>query len=230
MYFHQDVPTCGLDVGRACGCVSLANSITLMGFPRIAPAVIIATAKALSAFDSSGLSPESLHRLCARMGDLHGFTADLLHPCSVGALAPGMLMYVRSIALLNAQGGTMYEDADHDSHIVMVESVDGDIVVINPDRRRSGGGFVADRWGRMTIATGQLGDVWCSSRADGTHTSCAAVAIRRIATERISQIEQPSVKPGQAEQTQAVPSPFVKNKRPKKRTGKKSTKPEDESS
>jgi hypothetical protein len=117
--------------------------------------------------------------LSARMIGERNFKTELLQPCSAEALAPGMLMYVGSVALLNAQGGLAYEVPEQDSHIVMVESVeqDGVIVVINPDRRRCGVGFIADKWGRMKIAPGQLGDVWCTSRLDGTHTSCAAVRI-----------------------------------------------------
>jgi hypothetical protein len=90
-------------------------------------------------------------------------------------------MYVKSIPLLNAQGGVAYEDAEQDSHVVMVEAIqpDGVIVVINPDRRRSGKGFTADKWGRMTIGPDQLADVWCTTRVDGTHTKFAAVAIAR---------------------------------------------------
>ena len=182
MYFSQNVATCGADVEKACGCVSLANAIVLFGMERIEPAVIIANAKNMSAFDSTGLAPESLRLLCVRMG-LH---ADLVQPCSASALAPGMLMYVRSIGLLNSQGGVTYENSVQDSHIVMVETIqpDGVIVVINPDRRRCGKGFTTDKWGRMTIAPGQLADVWRTSRVNGAHTSCAVVATARSVIDK----------------------------------------------
>ncbi len=68
----------------------------------------------------------------------------------------------------------------------MVEAIkpDGVIVVINPDRRRCGKGFTTDKWGRMTIAPGQLADVWRTSRVNGTHTSCAVVATARSAIDK----------------------------------------------
>ena len=71
-------------------------------------------------------------------------------------------MYVSSIALKNAQGGVQYEDAEYDSHVVMVESIESTgIVVINPDCRKSGRGFRHDIWGRMRISHLHLDKVGC---------------------------------------------------------------------
>ena len=123
-----------------------------------------------------GLSPSSLRDLCIFMCGPMGYSVELVHDCK---LAPGMLMYVRSVALLNEQGGVQFEDSEHDSHIVLVEALldDGTVVVINPDRRRNGKGFVSDKWGRMKISPASLGSVWQSARADGTYTERAAVSI-----------------------------------------------------
>ena len=75
-----------------------------------------------------------------------------------------------------------FEDSEHDSHIVLVEAIsdDGTVVVINPDRRRNGKGFVSDKWGRMKISPASLGSVWQSARADGTYTVRAAISIKTI--------------------------------------------------
>ena len=177
MYYSQDEETCGASVDLACGAVSLANAMILLGSPNPpTPLEVITTGTELKSFDLCGLSPSSLQDLCKHICGPMGYSVELVHNCK---LAPGMLMYVRSVALLNEQGGVQFEDSEHDSHIVLVEALsdDGTVVVINPDRRRNGKGFVSDKWGRMKISPASLGGVWQSARADGTYTERAAVSI-----------------------------------------------------
>ena len=181
-YYSQDVETCGARLDLACGAVSLANAMLLLGSPKLntpTPLEVITTGTELKSFDMCGLSPSSLRDLCIFMCGPMGYSVELVHDCK---LAPGMLMYVRSVALLNEQGGVQFEDSEHDSHIVMVEALsdDGTVVVINPDRRRNGKGFVSDKWGRMKISPASLGSVWQSARADGTYTVRAAISIKII--------------------------------------------------
>ena len=178
-YYSQDVETCGARLDLACGAVSLANAMLLLGSKTPTPQEVITRGTELKSFDMCGLSPSSLRDLCIFMCGPMGYTVELVHNCQ---LAPGMLMYVRSVALLNAQGGVQFEESEHDSHIVLVEAIsdDGTVVVINPDRRRNGNGFVSDMWGRMKISPAALGSVWQSARADGTYTVRTAISIIRI--------------------------------------------------
>ena len=121
-YYSQDVETCGARLDLACVAVSLANAMLLLGSPKLntpTPLEVITTGTELKSFDMCGLSPSSLRDLCIFMCGPMGYYVELVHDCK---LAPGMLMYVRSVALLNEQGGVQFEDSEHDSHIVMVEN------------------------------------------------------------------------------------------------------------
>ena len=186
-YFSQNRETCGDDVDKACGPVSLANSLVLKASSMWSPCLPghmldMASAPPLHhrrLRDRPGINPYELCALSAAAGQSDGLQATLREPCKLSELEPGDLMYVNSIALKNAQGGVQFEDAMHDSHIVMVESIDStSIIVINPDCRRSGSGFRHDLWGRMRIAHAHLDQVWMTTRVDGTRTSKAAVLLR----------------------------------------------------
>jgi hypothetical protein len=191
-YFSQDPTSCGDDVETACGPVSLANSLVGRACPGriVTPArfihIAFSTRPDLGRLrDRLGMSPSELCALSAIVGQSHGLQAKLREPCSVEELARGDLMYVKSVALKNAQGGVQFEAAEYDSHIVMVESFERNaIVVINPDCRKSGRGFRHDGFGRMRIplVPELLNEVWCSLRRDGIKTTRAAVLLRPKAT------------------------------------------------
>jgi hypothetical protein len=188
-YFSQDRASCGDDVDKACGAVSLANSLMLRADRPLelsTPESIIHMSSQLPLGrlrDRFGISPDELCALSVLAGQSYELQASLCEPCRVSQLAAGDLMYVNSIALKNAQGGVQFLDAENDSHIVMVESVDPTgIVVINPDCRKCGSGFRHDIWGRMHISQMHLDKVWMSIRSDGTCTRRAAVLLRAFNT------------------------------------------------
>ena len=177
-YFSQSVDECGPEVEVACGPVSLANAMGLLvaGVTTSPRQIIDATLPGICA--SGGTSPEQLLRAAIHMGNKVGITAELRHPCTWNALSAGDILYVRSVALKNAQHGVQFEESPQDSHIVMVEAVvDGALVVINPDCRRCGKGFRHDVWGRMLIPKDSLEAVWQSTRPDGSDTKRAAVIL-----------------------------------------------------
>jgi hypothetical protein len=183
-YFSQNSDACGDAVDKACGAVSLANSLKYRALEGkdTTPKEIIYRASRPPAGplrDRPGLSPDELCALATAVGQTHGMTAMLSQPCKVSDLAAGDLMYVGSIPLKNAQGGNEYEDAEFDSHIVMVESMEPQcVVVVNPDCRKCGAGFRHNIWGRMRIPLAQLETVWMTTRSDGTTTTRAAVLLR----------------------------------------------------
>lgn len=183
-YLSQNRGTCGDDVETACGPVSLANSLVLrassMATPNLPGILLLASTPALGRLcDRGGISPEELCALSATVGLPYGLHARVCEPCEVSELEAGDLMYVSSIALKNAQGAVQFEDAQYDSHIVMVERIEATtIVVINPDCRKCGSGYRHDVWGRMRISVSDVDNVWKSTRIDGTHTCKAAVLLR----------------------------------------------------
>ena len=148
-YHSQCELSCGSDVDYACGPISVCNFMALKCIP-VTPAAIFACIESPPLSDRKGLAPEELERLCQLMlkgpGRKLQCTATLRRKCNMDDLHPGDLMYISSVALLNAQGGNQYEeDSDWDSHIVMVETIDHGaavITVINPDCRKCGRGFV----------------------------------------------------------------------------------------
>jgi large subunit ribosomal protein L40e len=180
-YYSQNNESCG-PLKNACGAISLANSLAFRGCsnPLVTPERIINIAFALNLFrDGHGISPGELFALSATAGHPHGLQAKLVEPAKVTELMPGDLIYVGSIPLINAQGGQQYENAEHDSHIVMVESNGlAGLVVINPDCKKAGKQIRLGKWGRMLISPEHLDKVWMSNRHDGTHTRRAAVQLR----------------------------------------------------
>ena len=128
--------------------------------------------------DDAGCPPAKLLRAATQLGKPLGLTARLDHPCTRGALRRGSIMFVRGVALKNAQGVNQYEDALQDSHVVVVEEVLATgLVVINPDCRQCGRGFTHDRWGRMCIPHAKLDEVWQSTRPDASTTKRAAIIL-----------------------------------------------------
>ena len=184
IYFSQNKDSCGEDVEKACGPVSLANSLKYRAKEGkdTTPKEIIYLASGSHAGplrDRPGLSPHELCALGTTVGQAHGITAMLSHPCKASELAAGDLMYVGSIPLKNAQGGVQYENAEFDSHIVMVERIEPEcVIVIDPDCRKCGTGFRHDKWGRMRIPFVELDTVWMTTRNDQTKTKRAAVLLR----------------------------------------------------
>jgi hypothetical protein len=184
VYFSQNKDSCGEDVEKACGPVSLANSLKYRakeGKYTTPKEVINLASESLAGplRERPGLSPHELCALGTIVGQAHGITAMLSHPCKASELAAGDLMYVGSIPLKNAQGGVQYENAEFDSHIVMVERIEPEcVIVINPDCRKCGTGFRHDKWGRMRIPFVELDTVWTTTRNDQTKTKRAAVLLR----------------------------------------------------
>jgi hypothetical protein len=185
-YYSQDERACGEDVEWACGPVTLANSLILLGLAsyhhQVPPSSIIQRVKSgkgpKEVKKRVGMAPYELRDLAMLFVEPE-LVATLQHPCSVDDLRRGDLIYVNSIALKNAQGGVQYEDSVVDSHIVLVERVSSEgVFVINPDCRRSGTGFQHNKWGRMVIKIDLLEQVWQSTREDGSTTVRAAVLLR----------------------------------------------------
>ena len=175
-FFSQDKQTCGDDVEWACGAVSLANSFVLRGIRQVSPMSIIQCVKSPTLKERRGLAPSELCALATSFVKSTGLVGTLQHPCSVGDVRPGDLIYVSSIALKNSQGLAQYEDSIIDSHVVLVERVSREgVVVINPDCRNKGRSFQHDVWGRMVIPYDKLESVWRSVRVDGSVTLRAAV-------------------------------------------------------
>ena len=134
-YYSQDVETCGEDrLDYACAAVSLANSLLIANTSaRASPREIMNLDP--TAMRTKGTSPEELVSLARRVldGDAQ-WAVRLRHPCTTTELTPGSLLYVDCIALKNAQGRCQYESADVNSHVVVVERISDDaLVVINPD-------------------------------------------------------------------------------------------------
>ena len=132
-------------------------------------------------FDGGGLSPSALFALCKHaLGKMTGVTVEISNGPAEN-LAPGSLMYVNSLELLNAQGRKKFKTRknEKDSHVVLVEEIlrNGTIVVINPDQalNESGSGFSEYKWGRMNIPRESLASVWQSTRWDGMSTTCMAI-------------------------------------------------------
>ena len=131
-------------------------------------------------FDQGGLSPSALYALCQHARDkMTGVTVELSSNGLAENLAPGSLMYVNSLELLNAQGRKKVQTSSKDSHVVLVEAImkTGAIVVINPDRalNTSRSGFTENQWGRMKIPRASLDRVWQSGRWDGMRTTGTAI-------------------------------------------------------
>ena len=183
MYYSQNIANCGARrVDTSCGPVSVANSMLRYYRYRhkVSPRKIICNAIKLKSYDQFGISPSSLRDLCKHMFAKE-FTVELVDNCTLRKLAPGMLMFVRSVALLNAQSDVQFENPEHDSLVVMVEAVweDGTVVVINPDRRQEGEGkgFQSGMWGRMKIPPAFMKSVWQTAQADGSTTVQTAISI-----------------------------------------------------
>lgn len=188
-YFSQDTQTCGAFEGKACAVVSLANALRRLVPAALNPPTpldIIKKCEKNDLFDFGGLSPMNLHALCRiYLLSFPGLSVEYITSPTARAkdLAPGALMYVRSLALLNAQGGDQCPTSENekDSHVVFVESIseDGTVMVINPDRalKESASGFVKSQWGRMKIPQACLESVWKSVRFDGTKTTRCAICL-----------------------------------------------------
>ena len=126
-YFSQNTETCGELVDKACGVVSLANCLRLL-FPSAlknpTPLELISTCKDSKLFDKEGLSPAALYALCQRVaGEMTGVTVEMSSNGQFENLAPGSLMYVNSLQLLNAQGRKKVQTSKKDSHVVLVEEI-----------------------------------------------------------------------------------------------------------
>lgn len=187
-YISQNENTCEDALWAGCGLVSLVNSLLFMDITsRSSREVHIwrcyKIGQDLELFDESGLSPAGLKTLCAKVCRTWGLTVTLHETCDDSDLCPGMLLFVSSVALLNAQDcGEQFEQEDVNSHIVMLESVqEAGLVVINPDRRirkRGGGGFIEGKWGRMFIPVSSVTQVWQCVHQLGTTTTRCAISIR----------------------------------------------------
>ena len=167
--------------------MSLANCLRLL-FPSAVenptPLELIRTCKDANLFDGGGLSPSALFALCQHAGGkMTGVTVEISPKGRAENLAPGSLMYVNSLELLNAQGRNKFKTRknEKDSHVVLVEEIlrNGTIVVINPDQalNESGSGFLESHWGRMNIPFDSLEKVWQSKRFDQTTTTRCAISL-----------------------------------------------------
>jgi len=197
-YFSQDWDTCGEAIEIASGPVSLANSLMWRvgyGGMRTPLSLIHLAWGAFLPREAVGLSPVELCALSAIAARPYGLRAQVCEPCDDKQLAAGDMIYVNSIAMKNGhnQGrgsGVQYEDAEPNSHIVMVETITPTtIYVINPDCRGGGyrGSFRADIWGRMLIHRNDLDKIWNCTRSDGTRLCRAAVLLRAKTTgKRVS--------------------------------------------
>ena len=186
-YISQNTGTCGSHVEQACGPVSLINALILMDAKlagKLIPEEVIAIANKLCLFDGGGLPPAKFAQLCVHVCSQWGYTATFHETCSVSLLTPGMLLYVSSVELMNAQGCDQFELPMQDSHVVMLEKVrhNGTLVVINPDRKLNSrtGEFIEDTWGRMLIPKSSMEQVWKTVRHDNTRTTHCAIAIRKL--------------------------------------------------
>ena len=187
-YISQNESTCGEALWAGCGLVSLVNSLLFMditsqssGSREVYIWRSYKIGQDLELFDENGLSPAGLKTLCANVCRTWGLTVTLHETCDDSDLCPGMLLFVSSVALLNAQDcGEQFEQEDVNSHIVMLESVEeAGLVVINPDRRkRRGGGFIEGKWGRMFIPVSSVTQVWQCVHQVGTTTTRCAISIR----------------------------------------------------
>jgi hypothetical protein len=172
-FVSQNEATCGTDhVEYACGVVALSNSLIILNItPFISPQQIIETLSTISPMslaEMHGLPSEVLLKLCNAVCETRGYKASLVHECSNAYLKVGALMYVSSIALKNCQGGAQFESADVDSHIVTIEQITNEgLVLISPDCRKSGKGSLSlSLLSRAHISI--LRDIFCSSC---THSS-----------------------------------------------------------
>ena len=186
-YMSQSTETCGSQVEQACGPVSLINALIHMDAKlagKLIPEEVIAIANKLCLFDGGGLPPAKFAQLCVHVCSQWGYTATFHETCSVSLLTPGMLLYVSSVELMNAQGCDQFELPMQDSHVVMLEKVrhNGTLVVINPDRKLNSrtGEFIEDTWGRMLIPKSSMEQVWKTVRHDNTRTTHCAIAIRKL--------------------------------------------------
>ena len=111
------------------------------------------------------------------------YTATFHETCATSLLTPGMLLYVSSVELMNAQGCDQFELPAQDSHVVMLEKVrrNGTLVVINPDRKLNTptGEFLEDTWGRMLIPKSTIEQVWKTVRHDNTTTRRCAIGTQK---------------------------------------------------
>ena len=192
-YISQNTGTCGSHVEQACGPVSLINAMIHLGGElagKLIPKKVIAIAKQLCLFDGGGLPPAKFAQLCEHVSSQWGYTATFHETCAASLLTPGMLLYVSSVELMNAQGCDQFELPVQDSHVVMLEEVrhNGTLVVINPDRRLNSrtGEFIEDTWGRMLIPKSSIEQVWKTVRHDNTRTThCAIAIIKLVAPARL---------------------------------------------
>jgi hypothetical protein len=195
-FFSQNEVSCGADVETACGPVSLANALLLHSSTSMPPPSLYthisltevlrlaSTPPLLKLSERLGISGDELCALGNLVATPYGLQAEFIQHCTLSQLNPGDLIYVGSIPLKNAQGGVQFEEADYDSHVVMVEATQPDaVVVINPDCRRSGRGFMHNNYGRMVLPASSLDKVWMTTRADGTRTCKAAVLFTKCATK-----------------------------------------------
>ena len=197
-YISQSTHTCGSHVEQACGPVSLINALIHLDTKltgKLIPEEVIAIAKHLCLFDGGGLPPAKFAQLCVHVCSKWGYTATFHETCAASLLTPGMLLYVSSVELMNAQGCDQFELPVQDSHVVMLEEVrhNGTLVVINPDRKLNlrNGEFIEDTWGRMLIPKSSIEKVWKTVRHDNTRTTHCAIAIRKSdASARLLDIEK----------------------------------------
>ena len=185
-YMSQSTETCGSQVEQACGPVSLINALIHMDAKlagKLIPEEVIAIANKLCLFDGGGLPPAKFAQLCVHVCSQWGYTATFHETCSVSLLTPGMLLYVSSVELMNAQGCDQFELPMQDSHVVMLEKVrrNGTLVVINPDRKLNTrtGEFLEDTWGRMLIPQSAIEQVWKTIRHDNTTTRRCSIGIQK---------------------------------------------------
>jgi hypothetical protein len=164
--------------------VSLVNALIHLDAKlagKLIPEEVIAIAKQLCLFDGGGLSPAKFAQLCVHVCSQWGYTATFHETCAASLLTPGMLLYVSSVELMNAQGCDQFELPVQDSHVVMLEKVrrNGTLVVINPDRKLNPhtGEFIEDTWGRMLIPKSSIEQAWKTVRHDNTTTRHCAIGI-----------------------------------------------------
>lgn len=181
-YYSQDEATCKKYVDFACGPTSLANAFKIKrcGVNSPAPVAICEAILDPPLNEREGLCPQLLRDLASKFGRFFGLEAELVEPCTYGQLEAGDLLYINSVGLKNIQGGHEFEAAEFDSHIVVVERVTKNhLMVINPDCKQVGRDFTHYVWGRMKIRSSELESIWSTSRSDGVNTERAAVILRK---------------------------------------------------
>ena len=192
-YYSQNKQFCGDAVEKACGPVSLANSLLLLNQDSsqvpCSQASLPTPGQIIFAVSNPPMKDKPLPAPPLEPWDLTHLAQALLPwpGRAVNRMAhdpmvfcPGDLVYVDRVRLLNCQGKTQYEEAKTSAQIVTVESRSPEgLIVINPGSRIWGRGFRRDMCGSMFIPARQLRSVTHCTLADGTELHGNVVRILR---------------------------------------------------